>query len=91
MSVQRNFHEEPQLLLSVPEDQWFDRKSFRIKPKDLAKTIVGMANAEGGVVAVGITDRGFDGRPTAGQGNDLRQTALDHTDPTVRVRIETFD
>lgn len=91
MSVQRNFHEEPQLLLSVPEDQWFDRKSFRIKPKDLAKTIVGMANAEGGVVAVGITDRGFDGRPTAEQGNALRQTALDHTDPTVRVRIETLD
>lgn len=91
MSVQRNFHKEPQLLLSVPEDQWFDRKSFRIKPKDLAKTIVGMANAEGGVIAVGITDREFDGLPTAGQGNDLRQTPLDHTDPTVRVRIETLE
>ncbi|GAB3087431.1 ATP-binding protein [Corynebacterium aquatimens] len=84
------YREDPTLLLSVPEDQWFERKSFRIKPKDLAKTIVGMANAEGGVIAVGISDRRFDGRPTAGQENDLRQVTLDHTDPTVRVTIEAF-
>ncbi|MGJ4179731.1 ATP-binding protein [Corynebacterium macclintockiae] len=91
MTVQRNFHKEPSQLLELPEDQWFERKSFRIKPKDLAKTIVGMANAEGGVIAVGITDRRFDGRPTAGQDNALRQTSLDHTDPTVRVQIELCD
>ena len=89
--MQRNFHKEPSQLLELPEDQWFERKSFRIKPKDLAKTIVGMANAEGGVIAVGITDRRFDGRPTAGQDNALRQTSLDHTDPTVRVQIELCD
>lgn len=86
--MQRNFSEDPRQLLQVPEDQWFERKSFRIKPKDLAKTIVGMANAEGGIIAVGITDREFDGRPSATQDNALRQTALDHTDPTVRVQIE---
>lgn len=86
--MQRNFSEDPRQLLQVPEDQWFERKSFRIKPKDLAKTIVGMANAEGGIIAVGITDCEFEGRPSATQDNDLRQTALDHTDPTVRVQIE---
>lgn len=86
--MQRNFSEDPRQLLQVPEDQWFERKSFRIKPKDLAKTIVGMANAEGGIIAVGIADREFDGRPSATQDNALRQTALDHTDPTVRVAIE---
>ncbi|WP_408924983.1 RNA-binding domain-containing protein [Corynebacterium sp. YSMAA1_1_F7] len=91
MSVQRNFHEEPDQLLQLPEDQWFERKSFRIKPKDLAKTIVGMANSEGGVIAVGISDRQFEGKPTATQDNALRQTSLDHTDPTVRVRIELCD
>lgn len=89
--MQRDFHQDPTQLVSIAEDQWFDRKSFRIKPKDLAKTIVGMANAEGGIIAVGITDRKFDGRPSSRQENDLRQTTLDHTDPTVRVRIEVLD
>lgn len=91
MNPERNYRDDPSLLLRLPEDQWFERKSFRIKPKDLAKTIVGMANAEGGIIAVGITDREFDGVPTPKQDNDLRQTSLDHTDPTVRVRIEPFD
>ncbi|MCP1387792.1 putative DNA binding domain-containing protein [Corynebacterium sp. TA-R-1] len=86
-----NYRADPQLLLQLPEDQWFERKSFRIQPKDLAKTVVGMANAEGGVIAVGITNRSFDGTPTAAQDNRLRQTALDHTDPTARVNIEVFD
>lgn len=85
------FREDPSLLLSLGENQWFERKSFRIKPKDLAKTIVAMANAEGGVIAVGITNRTFDGRPTAAQDNDLRQATFDHTDPTVRVDIEVLD
>lgn len=89
--MQRDFHQDPTQLVAIAEDQWFERKSFRIKPKDLAKTIVGMANAEGGIIAVGITDRNFDGRPSARQDNDLRQTTLDHTDPTVRVRIEVLD
>lgn len=91
MNRESNYRDDPNLLLRMPEDQWFERKSFRIKPKDLAKTIVGMANAEGGVIAVGITDRQFDGMPTPAQDNALRQTSLDHTDPTVRVRIEAFD
>ena len=64
-------------LLTRPEDQWFERKSFRIKPKDLAKAIIAFANAEGGVIAVGITDRQFDGLPSARQDNDLRQSAFD--------------
>ncbi|WP_175935578.1 RNA-binding domain-containing protein [Corynebacterium sp. Marseille-P4321] len=91
MKRESSYRDDPRLLLQIPEDQWFERKSFRIKPKDLAKTIVGMANAEGGVVAVGITDREFDGVPTPAQDNALRQASLDHTDPTVRVRIEPFD
>lgn len=91
MNRESNYRDDPNLLLRMPEDQWFERKSFRIKPKDLAKTIVGMANAEGGVIAVGITDRQFDGMPTPAQDNALRQASLDHTDPTVRVRIEAFD
>ena len=84
-------HTDEETLLTRDEDQWFDRKSFRIKPKDLAKTIVAFANAEGGTIAVGITDRKFDGMPSTKQDNELRQATFDHTDPTVRVKIETVN
>lgn len=91
MKERPSFQDDPALLLTLDEDQWFERKSFRIAPKDLAKTIVAMANAEGGVIAVGITDRRFDGQPTSVQQNDLRQVTFDHTDPTVRVDVEALD
>ena len=35
-------------LKSTPEDQHFDRKSARIKPKDILRHLVAFANAEGG-------------------------------------------
>ncbi|MCQ4626486.1 putative DNA binding domain-containing protein [Corynebacterium sp. CCUG 65737] len=91
MKESPSFQDDPALLLTLDEDQWFERKSFRIAPKDLAKTIVAMANAEGGVIAVGITDRRFDGQPTSVQQNDLHQVTFDHTDPTVRVDVEALD
>lgn len=43
-------------ILSREEGQTFDRKSIRIKPKDLAVTIIAFANADGGDLVVGITD-----------------------------------
>ncbi|KQB86206.1 ATP-binding protein [Corynebacterium lowii] len=75
-------------VLTRPEDQWFDRKSFQTKPKDLAKAFVGFANAEGGVIAWGVRDREAQGLPTTAQDNALRQAALELTDPTVEVRWE---
>lgn len=39
-------------LLSAPESQWFERKAFRVDAKKLAAAVIGMANAEGGIVAV---------------------------------------
>lgn len=54
------------LLLEQREDQWFDRKSVRINARELAKTLVAMANAEGGIIAVGLhggSCEGVDGRP----------------------------
>ena len=35
------------VLRSTPEGQYFDRKSARIKPNDLAKIITSMANSAG--------------------------------------------
>lgn len=40
------------------EGQTFDRKSARIKAKDLAVPIIAMANADGGEIAIGIEDNG---------------------------------
>ena len=71
-------------LLEEPEGQWFDRKSARIKPRDLAKSLVAMANAEGGLLAVGLRNgicEGVDARPDAQ--NEWRQVGFNFTAPTV--------
>ena len=39
-----------------PEGQTFDCKSVKIEPKALAVPIVAMANADGGMLAIGISD-----------------------------------
>lgn len=41
-------------ICEMPEGQTFDRKSVHIAPKALANTIVAMANADGGMIAIGI-------------------------------------
>lgn len=70
-------------LVALRESQWFERKSGRISPRDLAVPLVAMANAEGGYVVVGIHDGAVDGVPED-RLNALRQTAQDFTTPTVR-------
>lgn len=40
------------------EDDYFDRKSARLKPKDIQEPAIAFANAEGGVLVVGIEDIG---------------------------------
>lgn len=47
-----------EVLSHSPESQYFDRKSARIKPNDLARTIIAFANSAGGKIAVGIEDDG---------------------------------
>lgn len=44
--------------LNKKEDQYFDRKSARIKPNDVIKHIIAFANAEGGTLVIGIEDDG---------------------------------
>lgn len=74
------------------EDQWFDRKSWRIAPRDLARTLVAFANAEGGTLVVGITDNGKTEDPvSAEKENTLRSTAINHTDPSVRVKVQKLE
>ena len=76
-------NEAAEHLVSLPEDQWFERKAGRISARDLAVPLVAMANAEGGYVAVGIHDGAIDG-VSASHLNALRQTAQDFTTPVVR-------
>lgn len=40
------------------EDDYFDRKSARLKPKDIQEPAIAFANAEGGTLVVGIEDIG---------------------------------
>ena len=39
------------------EDQTFDCKSIQIDPKALAIPIVAFANADGGAIAIGVSDK----------------------------------
>ncbi|MDR0782925.1 MAG: putative DNA binding domain-containing protein [Propionibacteriaceae bacterium] len=78
------------LLAQMPENQWFDRKSGRVAPRDLAAPLVAFANAEGGYIAVGI--RSGQAEPLDNQKlNAIRQAAIDFTSPTVRTRFHQID
>jgi ATP-dependent DNA helicase RecG len=74
------------LLAALPEDQWFERKSARIAPRDLANSLIGMANADGGIIVVGLRAGNVEGTddPPAKR-NDLMQAGIDHCEPPVRV------
>ena len=77
-----------QSLLREIENQWFERKSARIQASDLAETLVAMANAEGGIVAIGLENgicQGIDTYPK--RQNDWRQAGLDYTSPAVRFEV----
>lgn len=78
-----------QALARVAEDQWFERKSIRVAAKDLAVALVALANAEGGIVVVGLHDGRVEGvRHHTKHVNDLRQAPLDYTQPPVRTHFE---
>ena len=52
-----------QYLIESEENQYFDRKSARIKPVDILRHIVAFANANGGVLVVGTSEiEGIDGQ-----------------------------
>ena len=70
----------------MPEGQTFDCKSIHIEPKALANTIVAMANADGGMIAVGISDKnrrieGID--QDKAHLNEILRTPFDFCVPTI--------
>lgn len=76
-------------VVELVEDQWFDRKSVLIDGPKLAKTSVALANAEGGVIVIGVHGGSVEGTDRHRKHrNGLMQAALDHTEPPVRVRSD---
>jgi len=85
-------HDIGNALLGVPEDQWFDRKSARISARELANSLIAMANADGGWIVVGL----HDGHVEGGDGNVKRrneqmQANIDYCAPPVRARRRLID
>ena len=75
------------------EFQVFDRKSVRIDQKSLAVPMIAMANADGGVIALGVED---DGTLTGVDGdqkhlNELLRVPFDFCVPSVQVTPEYLD
>jgi ATP-dependent DNA helicase RecG len=70
------------------EGQWFDRKSARVKPRELADSMVALANAEGGVIVVGIWGGAIEGVGSDERlENGWRQAGRDFARPPVPVRF----
>ena len=70
------------------ENQYFERKSGRIKPQDLAKHISGFANANGGIIVLGIEDDGEVSGINEKQENDFRKVFINHLMITPTNNIE---
>lgn len=70
------------------EDQTFDCKSIQIEPKVLAVPVVAFANADGGVIAIGVSDKtrkieGIDQHTE--KLNELLRVPFDFCNPSVPV------
>ena len=77
-----------QNIISHKEDQTFDCKSIQIDPKALAITIVAFANADGGTIAIGVSDKkrkieGIDQHTE--KLNELLRVPLDFCNPSVPI------
>jgi len=74
-----------EFLVGRREDQWLERVSSRIAPRELGDREVGFANAEGGLLVIGVHDRRIEGISQAGARlNEWRQAAIDFTVPPIR-------
>lgn len=91
-SLNRPPEEVGENLLSLPEDQWLERKSARIAPRDLANALIGLANADGGLVVVGLHDGKVEGGAAeARRRNAQMQAHIELCTPPVRARHRIVD
>lgn len=79
-------------LVSLPEDQWLERKSSRIAPRELANALIGFANADGGTVIVGLADGEIEGTGSSSERrNSQIQANIDFCVPPVRAKHRLID
>jgi ATP-dependent DNA helicase RecG len=81
--------ERSNLLLTQPESQWFERKGVNLRPADIARPVIAIANAEGGSLIIGVSNsqvKGLKHKPSAE--NDFRQAIHDYVKPHIRFPIE---
>lgn len=74
-------------LLTMPEGRTFDRKAAEYDRKKLANILVAYANADGGVVAIGIKNKKIEGINCLGPHkiNALLQVGVDLVNPSLKV------
>lgn len=80
-----------QEILAREEGQTFDRKSINVEAKGLAVAITAMANADGGDIVVGLSDknRRVEGVDQATEHvNDLLRVPFDYCVPSVQAQVE---
>ena len=80
-----------QEIITHKEDQTFDCKSIQIDPKALAVPIVAFANADGGIIAIGVSDKtrkieGVDQHTE--KLNELLRVPLDFCNPSVPITTD---
>ena len=82
-------------IVNEPENKFFDRKSRRVKATDLAPIISAFANADGGTIVIGVTDksRKIEGVNSNGQDyiNNLITAPKDVCVPMPQYREEYLD
>lgn len=76
----------------MKENQTFERKSIKINPKNLSVPVVAFANADGGILAIGITD---DGRIEGIKGyenkvNEILRVGYDFCKPTTELILRNW-
>jgi ATP-dependent DNA helicase RecG len=77
---------------AIAEDQWFDRKSFRVSARELANVEIGFANADGGVIVVGIHDGEVEGTNSSpSHRNELSQAHVQFCQPPVPANLTVVE
>ncbi|MFT3887902.1 MAG: ATP-binding protein [Arachnia sp.] len=83
--------ERRELLVTQRENQWYERKSASIGVEVFARALIGLANAEGGLIVVGLADgKVQDLSHSDKRLNELRRAPRTHCAPPPRVHFHTL-
>lgn len=78
-------------LKTMTEGQFFDRKSGRLAARDFAPHLSAIANASGGLIVIGIEDKGKVTGVDPDKENIFRQAAFEHLQVVPEYEVEAVD